>query len=207
MELIQKGITGALLVGGVGAAGYYASGGPNGITIEDYIRSKKRALISDESKWREKGEAYKKVEKEGLVSGLENRDRKNKGKVKEVWEFLKEWCEKTQKKYYTGIHDSTYQGFSTWCLSKLTIKETLTNEGFTEENDWAKKASLYEEKNESFIPVEKKPPAKVDNKKIEEWCKKEKEGEFKHEAAGEYARVKDWCFVNPKSEVPVESKS
>ncbi|CBY93422.1 hypothetical protein HF1_14140 [Mycoplasma haemofelis str. Langford 1] len=204
MELIQKGITGALLVGGVGTAGYYASGGPNGTTIEDHIRTKKRELISSEDKWKEKGELYKRVEKEGLVSGLDNRDRRSKGKVKEVWEFLREWCQKTQKKYFTNIHDSTYQGFSAWCLSKITIKEALTKEGLQEESDWSKKVGLYKEKNENFIKLEdKKPPSEIDNSKIQEWCTKEKDKEFKHEAEGEYARVKEWCFVNPEPKTPV----
>ncbi|AEW45882.1 hypothetical protein MHC_05130 [Mycoplasma haemocanis str. Illinois] len=205
MELIQKGITGALLVGGVGAAGYYASGGPSGITIEDYIQSKKRTLISLEEDWKKKGELYKQVERENLVSGLDNRDRKNKGGVKGVWEFLKEWCLKTQKKYFTDVHDSTYQGFSTWCLSKLTIEEALTKEGFTKEDDYGEKSKSYQEKGENFIPPKPATPKPnpIDKNRMKEWCEEKWKEDFKHEAFGEYARVKEWCFKTKIESKPI----
>ncbi|AEW45886.1 hypothetical protein MHC_05160 [Mycoplasma haemocanis str. Illinois] len=193
MELIQKGIAGTLLVGGVGVTGYYTSSGPDGITIGEYITSKKRELISSTGVWKEKGTLYKGIEKTELISGLDNRDRRNKTGVKEVWEFLKEWCEKTQKKYYTGIQDSTYQSFSLWCLSKLTIKQALEKEGLTSESNFSEKLKIYKEKDEKFISKQSSK-AEIDENGMKKWCEEKWNEDFKHEAFGEYARVKEWCF-------------
>ncbi|CBY93394.1 hypothetical protein HF1_13860 [Mycoplasma haemofelis str. Langford 1] len=209
MELVQKLISGTIVAGGVGTTAYYSVGKSDGISIETYVTSRKRKLISEEAVWKQKEDKYKRLEdkSEDLIGEVENKD----SKKTPVWRKLEKWCIKTKKKMFTDPSDGTYQHFIWWCLEEIDIKNQLELEGIKEVTNFEAKATQFNDPSNldsSFItgtgqPAEGKGKKPVTKDDVSGWCNPKKSTPFKHELEQTYLRVKKWCFEEP--EKPKES--